>query len=765
MASKSKMVWGVDIGNSCLKAMRIRESADGLAITDIDRIEYSSPLVGLNMDDPKRKQVISETLRAFIDRHSITKSDDIAISVPGQSSFARFISLPPVEPKGIPKIVQYEAVQQIPFDINEVEWDWQLMEKPDSPELEVGIFAIKNELINSILEPFQLENLKVTTVQMGPMSLYNYACHEFKELDPEGTKAVVIVNMGTENTELVICSKTKVWQRVIPIGGNNFTNAIADAFKLNFEKAEKLKRTAPMSKYAKQIFHAMRPVFTDMASEIQRSVGYFSTTSRGVKFVKVIALGGAMKLQGVTKYLQQTLQMPVIKPEKFESLTMSAEISAASVHENVSDMGIAYGLGIQGLGLAKVQSNLLPRRIARSMAWARKAQVMTIAAGILLIVSFISFSKALMDKKSYDRAGNLRNQIEAIVDKAETASRQLQAEEGKQLQYDQQIAKDFDVFKYRDVIPQFKQTILKCLPNEENNPSQKELYLAFKQGDVDKLTVIPRKERKQLFITSMKISYSDDLRATAFGQSNAATTRTRTSKDTGGGAGGMPGGMPGMPGGGFPGGADFGFPPPGAGGSRGASSQRSSRAVEQPQEQALPSGSGFIIEIEGYSPYEKINEILDPIGVGENQMKWGFVTRLKNLDKIGDSNSLFEILDTSSTTQFIQETEPVDLASTTMPEGIGQLEKIQRAKKQEDDKATGRTTAAGQSNIVYDEDVLIDPLTEEEISKVYVLDDYSRIVYDSFDNPQYKVNDHWFRIKAKFIWRQDPAKTADQSVQ
>jgi type IV pilus assembly protein PilM len=179
------------------------------------------------------------------------------------------------------------------------------MEKPDSPELEVGIFAIKNELINSILEPFQLENLKVTTVQMGPMSLYNYACHEFKELDPEGTKAVVIVNMGTENTELVICSKTKVWQRVIPIGGNNFTNAIAEAFKLNFEKAEKLKRTAPMSKYAKQIFHAMRPVFTDMASEIQRSVGYFATSSRGVKFVKVVALGGAMKLQGVTKYLQQ----------------------------------------------------------------------------------------------------------------------------------------------------------------------------------------------------------------------------------------------------------------------------------------------------------------------------------------------------------------------------------------------------------------------------------------------------------------------------
>lgn len=762
MASKAKMVWGVDIGNSCLKAMRIREVADGLEITDIDRIEYSSPLVGLNMDDPKRKQIISDTLRVFIDKHNITKSDDIAISVPGQSSFARFISLPPVEPKGIPKIVQYEAVQQIPFDINEVEWDWQLMEKPDSPELEVGIFAIKNELINSILEPFQQENMKVTTVQMGPMALYNYACHEFKELDAEGTKAVVIVNMGTENTELVICSRTKVWQRVIPIGGNNFTNAIAEAFKLNFEKAEKLKRTAPMSKYAKQIFHAMRPVFTDMGSEIQRSVGYFGTSSRGVKFVKVVALGGAMKLQGVTKYLQQTLQMPVIKPEKFENLGMAVEISAASVHENVSDMGIAYGLGIQGLGMSKIKSNLLPSRIARSMSWARKAQIMTIAAGILLIVSFISFSKSLMDKNNYARAENFRKQTEAIVRKAEDASRKLKAEESKQTQYDAQVAKDFEVFKYRDIIPQFKQTILKCLPNEENNPAQKELYEAFKLGNVDKLTAVPRKERKQLFITGMKISYSDDLRATSFNQSAGGGTRTRPSKSGAGGGGGMPGMM--MPGGmpgGLPGGADFGFPPASGGG--GKQTSRASRSTSTEPQDALPTGTGFIIEIEGYSPYENINELLDPIGVGENQMKWGFITRLKNLDKISDTNSLFEIFDTNSTTQFVQETEPVDISSTTMPEGIGMLEKIQRAEKKEADKAGSRSSEAG--NIIYDEEVLIDPLTEEEISKVYVLDDYSRIVYDSFDKPQYKTNDHWFRIKAKFIWRQDPAKTAVESNQ
>ena len=95
--------------------------------------------------------MVGGEVAAFNSRKEVG-TEEVAISIAGQSSFARFIKLPPVEKKRVPEIVQFEAVQQIPFDINEVEWEWQSMDDPDSPDTEVVIFAVKNELINAQME-------------------------------------------------------------------------------------------------------------------------------------------------------------------------------------------------------------------------------------------------------------------------------------------------------------------------------------------------------------------------------------------------------------------------------------------------------------------------------------------------------------------------------------------------------------------------------------------------------------------------------------
>jgi type IV pilus assembly protein PilM len=192
---------------------------------------------------------------------------------------------------------------------------------------------------------------------------------------------------------LVVCTKSAVWQRCILIGGNAFTKAIADTFRLDFEKAEKLKRTAPVSKYARQILQAMRPVFTDLASEVQRSLGFYNSSNPDTKIVRIVAMGGGTKLRGILKYLHQTLQIPVEKPDSFKRLGMGPGVSPAKFHENVSDFGIVYGLALQGLGLARIESNLLPRNVARSMAWASKGRYFIAAACILLTVSLLCFAR------------------------------------------------------------------------------------------------------------------------------------------------------------------------------------------------------------------------------------------------------------------------------------------------------------------------------------------------------------------------------------
>src|SRR4029077_2391279 len=131
----------------------------------------------------------------------------------------------------------------------------------------------------------------------------------------------MIIDLGAENTDLIICDNETIWLRSIPIGGNNFTEALVKAFKLSFPKAEDLKRNAATSKYARQIFQAMRPIFADLVAEIQRSVGFYASVHRDSRIKKIMALGGTFKLPGLQKYLQQNLSLDV---ERLDNLAAGA---------------------------------------------------------------------------------------------------------------------------------------------------------------------------------------------------------------------------------------------------------------------------------------------------------------------------------------------------------------------------------------------------------------------------------------------------------
>jgi type IV pilus assembly protein PilM len=704
MATGARSVWAIDIGSSSLKALRLQSAGDRIEVTGLDYIEHPKILTAEGTSEEEKNQIIRASLATFVGRNALGK-DEIAVSVPGQTSFARFIKLPPVDPKKIPEIIKFESVQQIPFDINEVEWDWQMMPKPDSPDIEVGIFAIKNELISRYLDNFSSENLRVTLVQMSPMALYNYAQFDRNDLDDQDKKAVVLLEMGSADTNLVICTKFSVWQRCIPLGGNNFTKAIAEAFKLDFAKAEKLKRGAPVSKYARQIFHAMKPVFSDLVAEIQRSLGYFSGSHRGTSYTKIILLGGGFKLQGLNKYIQQTTQLNVVRPDSFEKITPAASVSSAKLHDSICDLAITYGLGLQSLGFAKINSNLLPKGIARRMMWARKSKFFTAAAALLLAASLLGLLKANLDLKKM----NTENQQPAVLQQAKEISTQLSEQDSRNNTYKDQIAKQMDIFKYRDVIPLLHQTILKCIPEE------KDLYQAYAQGDVAKIKAVPRKDRKVVFITSLNISYYDSVGSASL--ESGRENRSRTFDNSGAT---MEGGD---------------------------------------QSGGQQDGKGFVVVIEGYTPYEKIGELLDPAGVSNSPEKWGIVTRMMNMNKFFDGNSPFELFNKGKISHFKMEQNVVDISSgdrTRMPAGIGILDTRVRASAEDataENAGGARSSRNDTSDRIMSEIVLIDPLTKEEISKTFDVDSSGRKKTDSFGQPVYIERDKWFRIKCKFLWK------------
>ena len=229
---------------------------------------------------------------------------------------------------------------------------------------EVGLFAMKRDQINRAILPFTVAGIEVDVVQMSPIALYNFV--SFDQLKGPGSKdSVVLLDIGADNTDLIISDGTRIWQRNVPIGGNHFTRALTKELKLTFAKAEHLKRNATKAPDPRAIFTAMRGVFNDFASEINRSIGFYSSINRTAKIRKVVGLGNGFKLPGLQKFLQQNLNHEVSRLESFEKLVGDEVKSAPQFQDNLASFAVAYGLGVQGLKRGGLGTNLLPPEIER----------------------------------------------------------------------------------------------------------------------------------------------------------------------------------------------------------------------------------------------------------------------------------------------------------------------------------------------------------------------------------------------------------------
>ena len=399
MAS-SQAVWGLDLGRSALKAVKLRPGADGkVELLAQDIIEH--PQI-LTQPDADRNQLISAALEKFLSRNDISK-DFVMVSVPGQQTLARFIKLPPVEPKQLPNLVRFEADQQIPFDMDEVIWDYQTFQREDAPDLEVGIFAMKRELIREHLLHFEQASIEPMAVQSSPLAVYNAAHYDGMLAD----ETTILLDIGAANTDLIIATKDTFWTRTVPIGGNHFTEALVKGFKLTFAKAENLKRSAATSKYARQIFQAMRPVFADLVQELQRSIGSYSSTHRDTHVEKIVCLGAACRLAGLRKYLQQNMGLPVTIPNGFNKAVLSGGVDQAELKERVATLGVAYGLAVQGLDLAPVTCNLLPVEIAKQLVWRRKRPAFAATAACIFLAGSLIWFRQTSDMRVLAAGGEM----------------------------------------------------------------------------------------------------------------------------------------------------------------------------------------------------------------------------------------------------------------------------------------------------------------------------------------------------------------------
>ncbi|HRF01884.1 MAG TPA: pilus assembly protein PilM, partial [Pirellulaceae bacterium] len=518
--AKQNAVWGIDIGRCSLKALRCvpAPDGDGIVAEAFDYVEY--PKI-LSQPDAEPEVLIREALEQFLSRNEL-KGDRIAISVSGQAGLWRPFLPPPVDAKTLPDLVKYEAKQVIPFQLEDVIWDYQQIGGNEVDGLildsEVHIFAMKREAVFKALQPFQERELEVDFIQLTPPAIYNVVTHELlhdvppmDEIDPSNPpESMVVLSMGTDTTDLVISDGHSFWQRNIPIGGNHFTKQLARELKLTYAKAEHLKRNARKAEDPKTIFQAMKPVFNDLSTELQRSLSYFQGNHKKAKLGKIVMLGNASKLPGLRQFLSTSLTTEIGKLEGFTRLGGTGVTSSRQFEENALSYAVCYGLCLQGLGISKLRNNLLPREfITERVIRAKKPWAVAAVAALLLGCSvnyFFNYRTLWTVHPNNESSGqsweSAQSRAKQVVDAAtgfKTKDKDKVTELEKVRQIQQELAGSIDG---RLLWPELESALYQACPRDPR----------IEPGTPVDPKIVPYAGRAEIYIDSVETVYFPDLK-------------------------------------------------------------------------------------------------------------------------------------------------------------------------------------------------------------------------------------------------------------
>ncbi len=412
-----RVAWGIEVGEFALKAVRLQTVGDSVVVTDFSVIAHQKVLSDPSVSD--REGMIRVTLGAFMQTHGEQIANEpIVMSLPGNVGFARFASIPAVDAKTLRSMIEYEAKQQIPFPIEEVEWDSHILPGEEGGQCAIGIFAVTKERLHELLSLYADCGIEPDVLTLSSVAAYN-ALYFDLELN-EQSDPLACLDIGTNSTDLIAMAKGRFWIRTFPIGGSEFTNAISEAFRsqnVNYGRAERIKvDRSPGEKVLRARTMALRRVTAQLVDEIGRSREFYQAANEDVALKKVVGVGSTLKIPGLRSKIAGDLQMSMSRLEEFKRIHVNGP-DPADFAANSINLLTAMGLALQGVGLAKVDLNLSPLARIRRKIWKAKTPWFVAAAALLLLSSLAMFVRGQLDRIEISK-------LEEIKARAETTIRQ-----------------------------------------------------------------------------------------------------------------------------------------------------------------------------------------------------------------------------------------------------------------------------------------------------------------------------------------------------
>lgn len=446
---KTKSFLAVDFGAANLKVAEFEVSeAGGLLL-----LNYGLKSLGSEgLQESTRQAAMLKTLQELIAERGF-QSRVANVCAPGFNTFSKFVKLPPVDTSKVTQIIQYEAQQNVPFPLEEVVWDYQILGATPTGELEVLLVAIKTDVVEGLFKVAENAGLRIQLADVSPASLCNAFRYSYGDL--EG--CTMLLDIGAKTSNLLFFEQGNVYARGINIGAYSITQDFSRESKLGYDEAEHLKIAEgfvslggayeePDNANQAAISKIARQVMTRLHIQVNQTVQYYRGTQGGSAPDRLFLSGGASVMPYTAQFFAEKLNVPVEYFNPLKNVELDPGIDREDLVKVAHSLGEVVGLGLRNLAHCPVELNLMPASSLRRQELNQKKPyfLASVACLILVLFAFGYFYKKVAAEKQ-EALAKLQQEVRPL----EQSQRQLNEVEQELNQVKAKSAQYTDWMRHR----------------------------------------------------------------------------------------------------------------------------------------------------------------------------------------------------------------------------------------------------------------------------------------------------------------------------